>query len=101
MGRSKTNSRARQRQEMLRELAADETISFVVGGCSSRAVEAVEALQRMRDGTYGTCVDCGGRIPAARLQVKPEATRCIGCQTEYEERGSPGADPVNEVRRTA
>ncbi len=85
---------------MLRELAADETISFVTGACSSRAVEAVEALQRIQDGTYGKCVGCGGKIPAARLHVKPEATRCIGCQTEYESRAA-HAELTDPVRRTA
>jgi phage/conjugal plasmid C-4 type zinc finger TraR family protein len=58
------------------------------GLASSRAVEAVEALQRIQDGTYGLCVDCGKRIPAARLAIKPEATRCVACQSEQERRGS-------------
>ena len=43
-----------------------------------------EALQRLDDGTYGTCVDCGGTISEARLSVRPEAARCIDCQAKAE-----------------
>ena len=37
------------------------------------------ALARVADGTYGVCVDCGRRIPVARLQARPTATRCVDC----------------------
>ena len=84
MRRRNTTSRAKQRQELLRELAADEAVYVISGEGHSRAVEALEALRRIEDGTYGICVDCGVTIPPARLQVKPEATRCIACQTECE-----------------
>ena len=39
-----------------------------------------DALARMRDGTYGMCVDCGQRIAPERLEALPEAARCIDCQ---------------------
>src|SRR5688572_1759303 len=35
------------------------------------------ALARMDKGTYGTCVDCGERVPEARLDVHPQAARCV------------------------
>ena len=35
------------------------------------------ARQRMRDGTYGICQECGDPIPYERLRVRPEATLCI------------------------
>lgn len=43
-----------------------------------RAIE--EALRRIEDGTYGRCVDCGGKIATERLQARPQAARCIECQ---------------------
>ncbi len=89
MRRRDTKPRAQQQQDILRDLASDG-VSF--GREYSRAAEAVEALQRIREGTYGTCTDCAERIPAARLEVKPEATRCIACQTEYEQRSVSYAD---------
>ncbi len=42
------------------------------------------ALQRMEEGVYGLCTDCGVEIPLARLQAAPEAARCISCQNKHE-----------------
>lgn len=46
-----------------------------------------EALQRIREGTYGHCAECGEEINAERLEALPFATLCVRCQTE-EERGN-------------
>lgn len=42
------------------------------------------AFQRIKDTTYGVCVDCGGSIGFARLQAYPTAIRCITCQEKHE-----------------
>lgn len=42
------------------------------------------ALARIQAGTYGECTDCGVDIPEARLNVAPEAARCIQCQEKVE-----------------
>jgi DnaK suppressor protein len=46
--------------------------------------EVESALLRMKDGTYGECVDCGNNIPYARLHANPSASRCIACQERVE-----------------
>lgn len=54
--------------------------------------EVESALLRMKDGTYGECVDCGNDIPFARLHANPSASRCIACQERVEasqKRGPP------------
>ena len=38
-----------------------------------------EALRRISDGSYGTCVVCNGNIPFARLSVMPETIYCVTC----------------------
>jgi DnaK suppressor protein len=48
----------------------------------SRAV--MLARDRVRDGTYGICGDCGRPIPPRRLQVLPTATLCVQCQERRE-----------------
>jgi DnaK suppressor protein len=53
-----------------------------------RALEA--ARQRLAEGSYGTCADCGGEIGFERLQVNPAAVRCIRCQTAYEKTHAAG-----------
>ena len=42
------------------------------------------AIQRLADGSYGECVDCGVDIAPERLQVQPAAARCIDCQERFE-----------------
>lgn len=44
------------------------------------------ALQRIADGSFGDCQDCGADIGVARLQANPMAPRCMGCQTLHEQR---------------
>jgi DnaK suppressor protein len=47
--------------------------------------EQVEhALERMAEGRYGICEDCGERIPAERLRFRPESTRCVDCQARWD-----------------
>lgn len=46
--------------------------------------EVADALARIQQGTYGTCVDCGGPIPDGRLQARPEAARCVKCQSKQD-----------------
>ena len=46
--------------------------------------EVEDALARIRDGDYGTCIDCGGPIGVARLKAYPTAVRCIRCQDRWE-----------------
>jgi DnaK suppressor protein len=41
-----------------------------------------DALKRIADGTYGTCVCCGGPVPVARLEVVPHARFCMKCLKE-------------------
>lgn len=49
-----------------------------------RANRLAEALQRLREGTYGTCEECGEAIAPARLKAMPEVTTCIRCQDRLE-----------------
>jgi DnaK suppressor protein len=42
------------------------------------------ALQRLHDGVYGDCVDCGEAIPLSRLRAQPAALRCAACQARAE-----------------
>jgi RNA polymerase-binding transcription factor DksA len=42
------------------------------------------ALQRIDDGTYGTCDRCGKPIAAARLEAIPYTAFCIECAARFE-----------------
>ncbi len=43
------------------------------------------AIQRIEDGEYGYCLRCGEPIAVPRLQVQPEATLCLDCQSDSEQ----------------
>jgi DnaK suppressor protein len=65
---------------------ADHQNALLENSAGQRA-EVVAALGRLDDGTYGTCVDCGKPIPEARLEVRPEAARCVEDQQKHEAAG--------------
>ncbi|GMT42985.1 MAG: RNA polymerase-binding transcription factor DksA [bacterium] len=44
-----------------------------------------EAMQAIKNGEYGTCIDCEGEIPYKRLDAVPYAKRCIECREKWEE----------------
>jgi DnaK suppressor protein len=43
------------------------------------AVQIIDALRRMDNGTYGLCAGCQGRIAFERLSAIPETTVCAAC----------------------
>lgn len=47
-------------------------------------VEIAQARQRLADGRFGECVDCGEAIARARLDAQPWAARCLPCQERHE-----------------
>ena len=47
----------------------------------SRLQSVRTALQRIADGTYGTCFRCEREIAPKRLKAVPWAAYCLACQT--------------------
>lgn len=49
------------------------------------------ALERMDDGSYGQCVECGCAIPFERLKAEPMTLHCVACKARHERpRGARG-----------
>ncbi|MHB8587512.1 MAG: TraR/DksA family transcriptional regulator [Candidatus Dormibacteraceae bacterium] len=63
--------------QMLAEMENGFARRLVIEVSMNRTLRALERAVR---GTYGLCEDCGVRIPEERLEVWPEATRCVRCQ---------------------
>jgi len=42
------------------------------------------ALERISEGTYGVCEECGDPISVDRLRARPVTTFCINCKAEQE-----------------
>jgi RNA polymerase-binding protein DksA len=41
--------------------------------------EIADALERIQQGTFGHCEECGGPIPQGRLQALPYTRHCVAC----------------------
>ena len=46
----------------------------------SLLAEVDRALQKLDQGTYGTCDICGIKIDPARLEALPQAILCLNCR---------------------
>ena len=67
--------------------AMQDEINSQLAEVESRELMRIEeALERIREGTFGACADCGKGIPVDRLRAIPYATTCIACQREAERR---------------
>ena len=72
--------------------SAQDEISSQLAEVESRELASIDnALERMREGTYGLCESCNDPIPFARLQALPYAVTCIQCQREMEKKGRGGS----------
>jgi DnaK suppressor protein len=49
-------------------------------------LERIEAaLERVEDGSFGLCEECGVKIPKKRLNAIPFAAMCVKCASQYEQ----------------
>ncbi|MFI0432808.1 MAG: hypothetical protein RLZ55_202 [Actinomycetota bacterium] len=53
---------------------------FVAEQVSEALSQVLFAIERIDEGTYGTCEDCGLQIGRERLEAYPRATLCMGCK---------------------
>src|ERR671919_1069535 len=70
------------------DLASDERdreINFILNDREREKLLAIdEALQRIKEKTYGICESCEGEIQLGRLKVLPFTRLCVKCQEENE-----------------
>ncbi|RLB07637.1 MAG: hypothetical protein DRG50_02220 [Deltaproteobacteria bacterium] len=72
----------------LSQLDLDEDIDYTLLNMYIERLRNVEdALDRLEEGTYGYCEDCGRAIKLERLKVLPFAKYCVQCQERREKTG--------------
>jgi DnaK suppressor protein len=65
--------------EQAQERENDEVVD-AIGNETRHSIRLIQAaLERIENGTYGTCEACGEPIGDARLRAVPETRRCLGC----------------------
>ena len=63
----------------------DREINFILNDREREKLLAIdEALQRIKDKTYGICENCEGEIQLGRLKILPFTRLCVKCQEENE-----------------
>jgi RNA polymerase-binding transcription factor DksA len=48
--------------------------------------EIADALERIRQGSFGKCEECGAAIPKGRLDALPYARHCVACARKLQQR---------------
>jgi len=72
----------------LSQLDLDEDIDYAILNMYIERLRNVEhALDRLEEGTYGQCADCGRMIQLERLKVLPFTESCVRCQERREQMG--------------
>jgi DnaK suppressor protein len=66
------------------EAGSDEMTSHLAELDARELSQIERALVRLKQGIYGVCEGCGGKIPVGRLNALPYSTLCIACQREME-----------------
>ena len=70
--------------DLAQALSDRQTSDILVHLLDGTREQVEHALERVRDGAYGICESCAVRIPAERLKYQPAATRCVGCQSQWD-----------------
>jgi DnaK suppressor protein len=67
--------------------AYERQMALTLAGSESESVASIDdALQRITEGTYGTCIECGCLISKERLRAVPFGSMCIACQSLQEKK---------------
>ena len=85
---NKDHSKTTSMPNHMAELGSDNfdrelTLSLV--GTENEALDQIEAaIERIEDGSYGQCEECGGKIPKSRLEAIPYVALCVRCASQQE-----------------
>jgi len=70
------------------DIASDERereLSLMLGDRDRVKLSEIDlALERIQDGTYGECEECGEPVAEKRLEVLPFTRVCVDCQSKFE-----------------
>ena len=65
---------------------SDRSFTLRIRDRERRLIKKIQAaLERIEDGSYGICDDCGEDIGSPRLKARPMTRYCINCKSKQEE----------------
>lgn len=65
-------------------LSDSDRVQAALESMNRHRAGVLAALERIEQGTYGQCLGCGKDVPEGRLEARPDASRCVPCQTKYD-----------------
>jgi DnaK suppressor protein len=71
-----------------------QEVDFALMQMKSQTLAKIDdAIRRLEQGRYGSCVECRTEIAAARLKAVPFAALCRSCQEAEERQAAEGREP--------
>jgi len=65
---------------------SDRSFTLRIRDRERRLIRKIQAaLQRIEDGSFGICEECGEEIGVPRLKARPVTKLCINCKSKQEE----------------
>lgn len=74
------HDRVANEDEQLTEAEQNEDNQAIADDYSERLADIDEALEKIREGTYGKCENCGKDIEEKILTIDPESSLCEKCK---------------------
>ncbi len=66
-------------------LESDRSFELRIRDRERKLIKKIKtALERIDEGTYGICEECGEEIGIKRLEARPVTTMCIECKSRQE-----------------
>jgi DnaK suppressor protein len=79
------------------DIEKDRQMVYTLGERERAKLNAINtAIEKIEDGTYGECEECGCEISKKRLKIIPFAKYCVNCQEEIEKRAIYTEEPVED-----
>lgn len=70
-------------------IAYNRDVLFNLSETQQQKIRDIDAaLDRMDQGEYGVCMECGEEISPRRMEVRPFSRYCIECKTDIEKFGA-------------
>ena len=80
-----TRGRSADSQEQAQELENAEVVDALGNEARLELSQIARALEKIKNGGFGICVNCDEEILIARLKAHPFAALCIRCATAIEQ----------------
>lgn len=78
-------SRGFRNADATQDLSEKATLGTIEEILELEREQEQHAAERHAHGVYGKCEDCGRDIGAERLEALPASTRCMRCQSQWEQ----------------